>query len=124
MFTILNQIGIFGLPLLLILLSVLYLSIRYALKLWGKNTEFDVDIHAIIYLGIFGLSLGVFSYFLGLYEGTKIAAQLRPDQLAGGFATALVSLLFGFVIFFLSGISWFILRFRTRKLSKLSNSIN
>lgn len=120
MFTILNQIGIFGLPLVLVLSAVFYLSIKYALKLWGSNTEPNVDIHVIIYLGIFGLALGVFSHFLGLYEGTKIAAQLRPDQLASGYATALVSLLFGFVIFLLSGILWFVLRFRMRKLSKVT----
>ena len=124
MFTILNQIGIFGLPLLFVLSAVFYLTIRYALKLWGANTEPDVDIHVIIYLGIFGLALGVFSHFLGLYEGTKIAAQLRPDQLANGYATALVSLLFGFVIFLLSGISWFVLRFRVRKLLRLEAHLN
>lgn len=120
MFTILNQIGIFGLPLLLVLLAVFYLTIRYGLKLWGSSTESDVDIHAIIYLGIFGLALGVFSYFLGLYEGTKIAAQMRPDQLAQGFGTAMVSLLGGFVIFLLSAVFWFVLRWKARKLSMVA----
>lgn len=116
MFYILNQIGIFSLPLLLILLAVFYLTVRYSLKLRRTNPEVGVDINAIIYLGIFGLALGGFSYFLGIYEGTKIAAHLRTEQLADGFGTALVSLLFGFVIFLLSACSWFILRLRARKL--------
>lgn len=121
MFNILNQVGIFGLPLLLILLSVFFLTIRYSLKLWGNDTDTQVDIHAIIYLGIFGLALGIFSYFLGLYEGTKIAGQLRPDQLANGFGVALVSLLYGFSIFLISAILWFVLRFRLRKLRLITN---
>lgn len=120
MFNILNQIGIFGLPLLLILAAVLYLTIRYSIKLWGANSEADVDIHGILFLGIFGLALGGFSYFLGLYEGTKIAAQLRPDQLAQGLGTAMVSLLTGFIIFLLSAVFWFILRWKSRKISKIA----
>lgn len=121
MFSILSQVGIFGLPLLLVLLSVFFLTIKYSLKLWGAETDSQVDINAIIYLGIFGLMLGVFSYFLGLYEGTKIAAQLRPDQLANGFGIALVSLLYGFAIFLVSAIFWFVLRFRARKLRQVPN---
>ncbi len=121
MFSILNQVGIFGLPLLLILLSVFFLTIRYSLKLWGTEKDAQVDINAIIYLGIFGLALGIFSYFLGLYEGTKIAAQLRPDQLANGFGVALVSLLYGFSIFLVSAVFWFGLRFRVRKLRQATN---
>lgn len=117
MFSILNQIGMFGLPLLLIFVTVFYLTIRYSLNLWGTNTETNPDINSIIYIGIFGLALGVFSYLMGLYEGTKIAAHLQAEQLAMGYATALVSLLFGFVIFLFSSISWFILRFRIRKLT-------
>lgn len=121
MYSILNQVGIFGLPLLLILLSVFFLTIRYSLKLWGNNTDVRVDINAIIYLGIFGLALGIFSYFLGLYEGVKIAAHLRLDQLASGYGVALVSLLYGFSIFLLSAIFWFVLRFRVRKLRQATN---
>lgn len=120
MLSILSQVGIFGLPLLLVLISVLTLSIRYSLKLWGSNTETNIDINAIIYLGIFGLTLGIFSYFLGLYEGTKVAAMMRPEQLAGGFGVALISLLYGLSIFLVSFICWFVLRFRVRKLQPLA----
>lgn len=118
MFHILNQTGIFGLPLLLILLTVFYLTVKYSLKLWSSNSEAGVDINIIIYLGIFGLVLGLFSCFLGIYEGTKIAAQLRTEQLADGVGTALVSLLFGFAIFLFSACSWFILRLRVRNVHR------
>lgn len=121
MFSILDQVGLFGLPLLLILLSVFFLTIRYSLKLWGNNTDVQVDINAIIYLGIFGLALGMFSFFLGSYEGLKIAAQLRPDQLASGFGVALLAPLYGFSIFLVSAIFWFVLRFRVRKLRHVTN---
>lgn len=114
MFHILNQTGIFGLPLLLILLAVFYLTVKYSLKLLRSNPEAGIDINTIVYLGIFGLVLGLFSCFLGIYEGTKIAAQLRTEQLADGVGTALVSLLFGFAIFLFSACSWFILRLRVR----------
>ncbi len=118
MFHILNQTGIFGLPLLLILLAVFYLTVKYSLKLWRSNSEAGVDINIIVYLGIFGLVLGLFSCFLGIYEGTKIAAQLRTEQLADGVGTALVSLLLGFAIFLFSACSWFILRLRVRNVHR------
>ncbi|MEX0647689.1 MAG: hypothetical protein WEA56_04940 [Balneolaceae bacterium] len=118
MFHIINQSGIFGLPLLLTLLAVFYLTIKYGIKLRRTNSEAGSDINIIIYLGIFGLALGLFSTFLGIYEGTKIAARLRPEQLADGVGTALVSLLFGLAIFLFSACSWFILRLRRRNIHR------
>lgn len=113
----LNQVGIFGFPLLLVALTVIYLTARYGVQLWGTHPESGVDINLVLYVGVFGLALGLFSCFLGLYEGTKIAAYLRSEQLADGIGRALVSLLAGFAIFLLSACSWFVLRMRRRKLS-------
>lgn len=116
MFNSLDQIGMFGLPFVMIILAILSLTVKYGIKLWSQHTATPIDINSVLYLGIFALSLGLFSHFLGLYQASGIVAQLRTEQIAAGYGQSLVALLWGFVIFFISAISWFVLRFQARKL--------
>ena len=116
MFKLINEIGVFGMPLVIIALIILFLTAKYSMKLWSSNTNKNIDINCILYLGIFALSLGLFSHYLGLYQATGIMAQLRAEQIAAGYGQSLLALLYGFVIFFLSAICWFGLRLRVRKL--------
>ena len=116
MFSFLNQIGIFGLPMLVIALTVLFLTAKFGVRLWGNNADPNVDINSVIYLGILAVSMGVFSHFLGMYQASGIMAQLRAEQIAAGYAQSLLALLYGFGIFFISATCWFVLRYRVRKL--------
>lgn len=116
MFNFLNKIGMVGLPLVIAALSILYLTVKYSLKLFGNNTEPSADVHNIIFIGIFALSLGLFSHYFGLYQATGIMAQLSPGQIAAGYGQSLLALLYGFGVFFSSAIAWFVLRLRLRKL--------
>jgi len=116
MFNFLNKIGMFGLPLVITALFILYLTVKYSLKLFGTNSEPPADIHNIIFLGIFALALGLFSHYFGLYQATAIMAQLSPGQIAAGYGQSLQALLYGFGIFFISAIAWFVLRLRLIKL--------
>ncbi len=116
MFDFINQIGVFGMPLIIIALIILFLTVKYSMKLWSNNTNKNIDINSILYLGVFALSLGLFSHYLGLYQATGIMAQLRPEQIAAGYGQSLLALLYGFTIFFLSAICWFGLRLKVRRL--------
>lgn len=114
MFEAINSIGVAGLPLVLLAIAIVFLTIRYSLMLFRGHDGARVDINNVLYLGTFGLLLGVFSHFLGLYQGTAIMAQLRPDQIAAGYGQSLLALLYGFAVFFIAAIAWFVLRLRTR----------
>ncbi|MGD8747560.1 MAG: hypothetical protein PVI44_03770 [Balneolaceae bacterium] len=122
MLDFLNQIGLFGLPLLIIALSVIILTAKYGIKLWG-GAETAVDINNIIFLGIFGLSLGIFSHFLGLYQASGFIAQLPPKQIAAGYGQSLLSLLYGFGVFFISAVAWFGLRLKMKKSQQMQHQV-
>jgi hypothetical protein len=120
MFNLISQSGIFGWPMAIIALSSIFLTAKYSIKLFGKK-ESNVDLNKIIFLGVFALTLGVFSHYLGLYEGLQIFSYLSSDQVAGGYATSLLALLFGFGIFIVSAILWFLLRI---KLHSIVNKVS
>ena len=122
MFNFLNQIGMFGLPLLIIAIAILILSAKYSIQLWGDNQEITPDINKIVYLGILGLSLGLFSHFLGIYQASGLFAKMRPDQIAAGYGQSLLALLYGFGVFFIAASAWFLLRSKKRKLQKAERS--
>lgn len=121
MLNLINEIGVLGLPLIIIALTILFLTAWYGIKLWSRKAETAIDINSIIYLGIFGLSLGVFSHFLGLYEASKIVSQLRSEQIAAGYGQSLLALLYGFAIFFIASVSWFVLRLKVRRLQLMAD---
>ncbi|MGD9900885.1 MAG: hypothetical protein AB7T22_17300 [Calditrichaceae bacterium] len=112
MLNVINQAGILGWPMALIALGNIYLIVKYGIKLFGSKKSNNVDLNNIIFLGGFALSLGIFSHYLGLYEGLQIYSYLSAEQVAGGYATSLIALLLGFVIFIVSGIFWFSLRIK------------
>ncbi|MGD9487396.1 MAG: hypothetical protein AB7W47_05205 [Calditrichaceae bacterium] len=110
MLNLINQAGILGWPMALIALGIIFLTVKYGIKLFGKEKETNVDLNKIIHLGVFALSLGVFSHYLGLYEGLQIYSYLSAEQVAAGYAVSLVALILGLGIFIVSGLLWFLLR--------------
>ncbi len=110
MFNLINQAGILGWPIVLIALVNIALTVNYSMKLYGSEKEINVDLNKIVILGVFALSLGIFTHLLGLYQGLQVYSYLSADQVAGGYATSLVALMLGLGIFIVSGILWFVLR--------------
>ena len=101
---------------ILILLSIIILDTKYAVNLFSDKNHLHVDINKIIILGGFALSLGIFSHYLGIYQGLQMFSYMSTEQVAGGYATSLVALMLGMGIFVLSGILWFALRSRLNAL--------
>lgn len=116
MFDFINQLGMFGFPLLIIVVAILVLTVKHSMALWGSRKDTTVDINSIIYLGMFSVVLGLYSHFQGMYQASGILAHLKPAQIAAGYGQSLRALLYGFGIFFLSAIAWFVLRYKCRKL--------
>jgi len=116
MFFLINQMGVFGLLLTILFLTNIFLSVKYAVKLFSKKDSSNFDINKLIFVGVFSLAVGFFSHFLGLYEASQFITQFNNTQIANGYGQSLLPLLFGFIIFFISCISWFSLRSKLRKL--------
>ena len=112
MFNVINQAGILGWPMVLLLLINIFLAVKYSLKLFGSDEETNVDINKIIFIGILALSLGVFTHYLGLYQGLQLFQFLSAKQVASGYAISLVALMLGLGVFVVSGILWFYLRIK------------
>lgn len=117
MLNLISQAGILGWPMVLIALANIILAVRYGIKLYGSDKETSVDLNKIIFLGVLALSLGVFTHYLGLYQGLQIYSYLSAAQVAGGYATSLVALMIGLVIFIVSGILWFVLRCKLKMIT-------
>ena len=113
---LINQIGMFGWPLVLITVATVGVFVKHAVVLFGNGAQANTEISCVKFFGLLGLSLGIFSTVLGIYQGMQIFSMISSDQAATGFSRALLALLFGLFIFILASIFDFILRVRLQKL--------
>jgi len=108
---------------LICLLLVLGLAVRAGLRMLGKNAAAlpgrEIAIHAVLFWGSMALVLGFLSHYMGLYgamEAISRANDISPGIVAKGYQMALVSVLSGMVIFIISMLLWFLLRWRFQQL--------
>ena len=109
--------GPFMLIQLVIAGSVAWLSIAKFYVTFRKK-EIDKEyynngVNAIIFWGGMGLLLGIFGHFMGVYQAMnaiRMANDISPAIVAGGYAMSLSTVLFGLGIFLFSAIIWFYLR--------------
>lgn len=118
MLNFINQMGMFGWPLVILASVIVFMVAKYSIKIFGNHHDTTVDINRILILAVLALSLGIFSHFLGLYQGLQIFSQLSSAQFAAGYAVSLFAFLFGLVVFIVSLICWFGLRLRLRSIAK------
>ena len=109
---------------LIIALLILYLSVKKAIQLFGKNKlpgpVLENGINAIIFWGSISVILGFFAHYLGVYYAMQAiyrANDISPAIVAYGYSLSLVTILTGLVLFIVSAIIWFVFRWRYRKLS-------
>ena len=113
--------------LFILLLSVLVLTVKKAIALFGNNDQpvetLKKGVNEIVQVGLFALVFGIFGQCIGLY-GAFVAIQemgdVSPALLAGGLKVSMITTLYGFFIFLLSYISWFVLKSKAAK--KLTNA--
>ena len=119
-----QQGGIFMVPLFLIGIAILVISVKKISDLYLRkglsNAQLDRGINAIIFWGFFGIILGFFAHFTGLYEAMVVisqAPQISPRLVAMGYAVSLTTILAGLFIFMISAILWLVFRARYKKLT-------
>lgn len=114
--------GIFMWPLLIILLSIIFISLKKAIDLFlRKNLEakhIESGLNAILFWGVLSIIIGFIAHFCGLYLAMVEIANandISPAIVAHGFAVSLITIIFGMLIFLFSAIFWLILRWRYKQ---------
>jgi biopolymer transport protein ExbB/TolQ len=123
MFRLFFEGGIFMWPILIIAISIVILSIKKAIDLFGRTDlnqkQLESGLNAIVFWGAISAVFGFLAHFAGMYMAMVSIAEandISPSIVARGFSVSLIPILFGLVIFMLSGILWLIFRWRRNKL--------
>jgi biopolymer transport protein ExbB/TolQ len=123
MFRLFFEGGIFMWPILIIAISIVILSIKKAIDLFGRTDlnqkQLESGLNAIVFWGAISSVFGFLAHFAGMYMAMVSIAEandISPSIVARGFSVSLIPILFGLVIFMLSGILWLIFRWRRNKL--------
>ena len=111
--------GAFMWPLLLILIGIIMLSIKKAINIFsGKNLDqarLSSGLNTILFWGLISIVIGFLAHFWGLYMAMMSitqAADISPTIVAEGMAVSLITIIFGLLIFLISGIVWLFLRWQ------------
>lgn len=92
----------------LILIAVVATAVYLFLQIRKNGIQPSVSI--VKEIGIFGLVIGIFAQFLGLYEAFSKIEQIgtvSPGLLIGGLKVSSITTLYGFIIFLLAWILYF-----------------
>ena len=110
---------------ILLILAVVnvVLIIKKALQLFSgsdlSKMQIESGLNAIIFWGGFSAVLGFYAHFLGMVQAMQAisrANDISPAIVSHGYALSLVTILFGLLILMVSGIAWFVLRWKARQL--------
>jgi biopolymer transport protein ExbB/TolQ len=120
-----NQGGIIMYPLLVVGIGILFLSARAAWLLSRREApaaEAERSLQGVLFWGAFSVVLGLLGTTIGLIQISQaiiLAGRVEPTLVWGGFGVALVTLIFGLLIFLVAGVLWFALRqWSWRRLSR------
>jgi biopolymer transport protein ExbB/TolQ len=108
--------GVMMWPLLLIAIGILGLAVHTGWVLIQSRTRAPVGalrLHTILFWGAMSVLLGLLGTIVGIVQmaqAVALAGGVGPSLLWGGFGLALVTLIFGLLIFAFSAVAWFALR--------------
>lgn len=113
---------------LVLAILILYLSIRKAIQLYGKQElskpALETGINAILFWGAVAAILGFFAHYLGVYQAMLAIYQandISPAIVAYGYSMSLITILTGLTIFIFSAVIWFVLRWRYKQISMIDS---
>ena len=115
--------GVYKFPMLLIVIVILVLVVKKAAQLYGGSrlslVQMERGLHAILFWGAVNAVLGILGQFTGMYYALNAisrATEISPRIVAQGFAESITTTMFGMFVFLISGIIWFVLFSRYKKL--------
>ncbi len=100
-------------------LTMFYFSFRCAAAIYGTSgTSIPPNqIYYIRFFGMLALVTGILGQIIGLYEAMKyISAQggMTREVLAGGLRVSFITTLYGFIIFLIAHLIWFLLNIKIK----------
>jgi len=115
--------GVVMYPLLLIVIGILVLAARAAWPVFGQARPLPPAaerwLHAILFWGAISVVVGFLGTTAGIIQMAQavgLAGGVEAPLLWGGFGVALVTTIFGLLIFLLAAVLWFLLRQRNEAL--------
>lgn len=122
MLEFINQLGTYGWIMIMLTLSILFYVIKYSIQLFAKKSTTSLDINRIMIIAVVILAIGALSHYLGLFMGLQMFGHFSTAQFAAGYATSLIALMYGLVVFIVSTICWFVLRLKINSVSITNSS--
>jgi hypothetical protein len=125
MLTLMRDGGPFMWLLLLLFIMILGLAVRKFIQLIHTGDEIpsftESGINAIVFWGAVSAVIGFFAHYLGIYHAMiaiSRASDISPAIVSYGYSMSLIPVLAGLLIFLVSAIIWFLLRWRLKHVFK------
>jgi hypothetical protein len=104
----------------LLALIMLFFAAIGAATIYGRATSYAADkLYYIRFFGMLALITGILGQIVGLYEAMKYIAQkgeVSQQILAAGIQISSIPTLYGFMVFLIAHLLWFILDLRNKSL--------
>ena len=100
-------------------LCMLFFAIKAAMAIYGNKVAYPTTrLYYVRFFGMLALVTGVLGQLIGLYEGMKMLSQMgeiSQAMLAGGLRVSSITTLYGFIIFLLAHLFWFLLDIKLKR---------
>ena len=106
----------FMLPIYIMWIVVIFLSIKFLMNYFSEKRDLNKlskQNSLIIFIGSFGFLFGLLGQISGMYQAlvcVQAVGDISPALIAGGLRVSLLAPMYGFILFLISGIIWFIFR--------------
>ncbi len=106
----------FMLPIYVMWIIVLFFTIKFIVNYYSENRNLKKlakQNSLILFIGSFAFLIGILGQVLGLYQALvciQTAGDISPALIAGGLSVSLIAPIYGFILFIISGIIWYIFR--------------
>ena len=102
----------------LLALIMLFFAARGAAAIYGRAAAYSSEkLYYIRFFGMLALMTGILGQIIGLYEAMKYISQkgeVSQQVLAAGIQISSIPTLYGFIIFLIAHLLWFILDLRIK----------
>ena len=111
----------FMLLITILALVMLFFAAKGASAVFGNSNHpyHPQSLYYIRFFGMLALVTGVLGQLIGLYQAMKQISQMGGEVsqaiLAGGFKVSMISTLYGFVVFLIAHLLWFVLDLKAKK---------
>ena len=126
MFDLFIEGGIEFMALLTILaIAMLYFAVKVAMTVYGSATYYSPKrLYYVRFFGMLALVFGILGQLIGLYEAMKqisLTGGISQQILAGGIKVSTITTLYGFFIFVIAHLIWFVLDLKVKHKEEIAH---